>query len=74
MSSRFAKTLLIATIILLIVAFCAFDLHHFLTREYLKDRQQAFADVYIANRLLTIAIFLFSTWWSPSSHYLARRS
>jgi dihydrolipoamide dehydrogenase len=57
MSSRFAKTLLIATIIILIVAFFAFDLQRFLTLDYLKDRQQAFADFYTANRLLTIAIY-----------------
>ncbi len=57
MSSRFAKILLIATIILLIVAFFGFDLHHFLTLEYLKDRQQAFAGFYTANRLLTVAIY-----------------
>ncbi len=57
MSSRFAKILLIATIILLIVAFFAFDLHRFLTLEYLKDRQQAFADFYTTNQLLTIAIY-----------------
>jgi len=42
---------------LLIVAFFAFDLHHFLTLGYLKDRQLAFADFYSANRLLTIAIY-----------------
>ena len=57
MSPRFTKTLLVATIIILIVAFFAFDLHHFLTLEYLKDRQQAFADFYTTNRLLTIAIY-----------------
>jgi dihydrolipoamide dehydrogenase len=57
MSSRHAKILLIATIIILIVAFFAFDLQRFLTLDYLKDRQQAFADFYTANRLLTIAIY-----------------
>ena len=57
MSARFAKTLLIATIVILIVAFFAFDLHQFLTLEHLKGRQHAFADFYIANRLLTIAIY-----------------
>ena len=57
MSSRNAKLILVATIIVLIVAFFAFDLQRFLTLEYLKDRQQAFSDFYAANRLLTIAIY-----------------
>src|SRR5210317_1536105 len=57
MSSRNAKLILIATIVVLIVAFFVFDLHRFLTLEYLKDRQQAFADFYAANRTLTIAIY-----------------
>jgi dihydrolipoamide dehydrogenase len=57
MSSRYAKIFLVATIVILIVAFFAFDLHRFLTLEYLKDRQQAFADFYSTNRLLTIAIY-----------------
>ncbi|MDG5468579.1 dihydrolipoyl dehydrogenase [Deltaproteobacteria bacterium IMCC39524] len=57
MSSRNAKIILIATIIILIVAFFVFDLQRFLTLEYLKDRQQAFSDFYAANRLLTIAIY-----------------
>jgi uncharacterized membrane protein YdjX (TVP38/TMEM64 family) len=57
MTSRNAKIFLIATIIVLVVAFFAFDLHRFLTLEYLKDRQQAFADFYSANQVLTIAIY-----------------
>ena len=57
MSSRNAKLILVATIVVLIVAFFVFDLQRFLTLEYLKDRQQAFADFYTANRLLTIAIY-----------------
>mgnify|MGYP000099020582 CR=1 FL=1 len=57
MTSRTAKIFLIATIIVLVVAFFAFDLHRFLTLESLKDRQQAFADFYSANRILTIAIY-----------------
>ena len=57
MSSRNAKLILIATIVVLIVAFFVFDLQRFLALEYLKDRQQAFADFYAANRLLTIAIY-----------------
>jgi dihydrolipoamide dehydrogenase len=57
MSSRHAKIILIATIVILIVVFFAFDLQRFLTLEYLKDRQHAFADFYAANRLLTVAIY-----------------
>ncbi len=57
MTARYAKIILVATIVLLIVAFFAFDLHRFLTLEYLKDRQQAFADFYTANRILTIFIY-----------------
>jgi dihydrolipoamide dehydrogenase len=57
MSSRNTKLILVATIVVLIVAFFVFDLQRFLTLEYLKDRQQAFADFYTANRLLTIAIY-----------------
>ncbi len=57
MTSRSTKVFLVVTIVILIVAFFAFDLHRFLTLEYLKDRQQAFADFYAANRVLTIAIY-----------------
>ncbi len=57
MTSRNSKIILIATIIILIVAFFVFDLQRFLTLEYLKDRQQAFSDFYVANRLLTIALY-----------------
>ena len=57
MTSRSTRLFLVVTIVILIVAFFAFDLHRFLTLEYLKDRQQAFADFYAANRTLTIAIY-----------------
>ena len=57
MTSRTAKIFLIATIIVLVVAFFAFDLHRFLTLESLKERQQAFSDYYSANRVLTVAIY-----------------
>ncbi|MGK2907673.1 MAG: FAD-dependent oxidoreductase [Desulfuromonadales bacterium] len=57
MSSRFVRIALIAIIIIAIVAFFVFDLQRFLTLEYLKDRQQAFAGFYSANRLLTIACY-----------------
>ncbi|MEJ2470113.1 MAG: FAD-dependent oxidoreductase [Desulfuromonadales bacterium] len=57
MSSRPTKVLLLLIIVALIAAFFLFDLHHYLTLEYLKDRQQAFADYYAAHRLLTIVIY-----------------
>ncbi len=57
MSSRNARIVLVAAIIILIVAFFAFDLQRFLTLEYLKTRQLAFAEFYTANRLLTITIY-----------------
>ena len=57
MTSRSTRLFLVVTIVILIIAFFAFDLHRFLTLEYLKDRQQAFADFYAANRTLTIAIY-----------------
>ncbi|MEN8686025.1 MAG: pyridine nucleotide-disulfide oxidoreductase, partial [Desulfuromonadales bacterium] len=57
MTSRNNKILLVVTIIILVAVFFAFDLQRFLTLEYLKDRQQAFADFYSANRILTIAIY-----------------
>ncbi len=57
MSSRSTKVLLILIIVVLIAVFFLFDLHHYLTLEYLKDRQQDFADYYAAHRLLTIFIY-----------------
>jgi dihydrolipoamide dehydrogenase len=57
MSSRYAKILLVATIVALVVVFFAFDLHRFLTLEYLKTQQQAFTDFYQDNRLLTVALY-----------------
>ncbi len=57
MSSRYAKIALVATIVILVVLFFAFDLQRFLTLEYLKTRQLAFADFYAAHRSLTIAIY-----------------
>jgi len=57
MSSRFAKTLLVATIVILIVVFFTFDLQRFLTLEYLKSRQLSFAGFYADKRALTIAIY-----------------
>ncbi len=57
MSSKFARLLLMAMIVLLVIAFFAFDLQRFLTLAYLKEQQLAFANFYASNRLLTIAIY-----------------
>ncbi len=57
MSSKFARLLLLAMIVLLVIAFFAFDLQRFLTLAYLKEQQLAFANFYASNRLLTIAIY-----------------
>jgi len=57
MKSRYAKALLVITIAVLVIAFFAFDLQRFLTLAYLKSQQQAFAEFYAANRLLTIALY-----------------
>ncbi len=57
MNARYQKIILLLFVVALIGAFFAFDLHRFLTLEYLKDRQQEFADFYATNRLLTIAIY-----------------
>ncbi len=57
MSSRSAKTVLVATIVILIIVFFVFDLQRFLTLEYLKGQQQSFANFYRDNRPLTIAIY-----------------
>jgi dihydrolipoamide dehydrogenase len=57
MSSRSAKALLVAAIVTLIVVFFAFDLQRFLTLDYIKARQQIFADFYSENRALTVVLY-----------------
>lgn len=57
MTSRLPKILLVIGIAALVVLFFAFDLQRFLTLEYLKGQQEAFAEFYISNRLLTIIIY-----------------
>ena len=57
MNSKVAKLALVGIIVLLVIAFFAFDLHRYLTLEYLKERQHAFADFYAANRVLTVTIY-----------------
>ncbi|EAR62847.1 FAD-dependent oxidoreductase [Neptuniibacter caesariensis] len=51
------KLALISILFLAVVSFFMFDLGQFFSLEYIKDNQQAFADYYQANPVLTIAIF-----------------
>jgi dihydrolipoamide dehydrogenase len=51
------KTILFSALLLLIASYFILDLGQYLNLEYIKDNQQAFADYYQANPLLTIAIF-----------------
>jgi len=57
MSSRTTKLLLIVAIAALVGAFFLFDLQQYLTLDYLKAQQQAFAEFYAGNRLLTVALY-----------------
>jgi pyruvate/2-oxoglutarate dehydrogenase complex dihydrolipoamide dehydrogenase (E3) component/uncharacterized membrane protein YdjX (TVP38/TMEM64 family) len=57
MSSRLPKILLVIGLVALVVFFFVFDLQRFLTLEYLKNQQEAFAEFYVNNRLLTIVSY-----------------
>ena len=57
MTSRHSKLILVAVLAVLVASFFLFDLHQYLTLDYLKSQQRAFADFYAANRLLTIALY-----------------
>ncbi len=59
MASRNLKIILIVCIAILIAIFFLFDLQRFLTLEYLKNQQQAFAEFYAGNRALTIGLYFF---------------
>ena len=52
-----ARILILATITVLVAAFFAFDLGHYITLDYFKSQQAAINDVYIAHPLRTAAIF-----------------
>ena len=51
------KTILFSALLILIASYFIFDLGQYLNLEYIKANQQAFADYYQANPVLTIAIF-----------------
>lgn len=59
MKPQLVKKLLIAAfIIVLIVLFRVFDLHQYLTLDYLKQQQAHFVDLYAENRLGVIAAYM----------------
>lgn len=53
-----SKLLILALILGLVIAFFALDLPQYLTLDFLKSRQTAFAGFYADNRLLTIAGYM----------------
>jgi uncharacterized membrane protein YdjX (TVP38/TMEM64 family) len=57
MTSKWTKIFLLAVVAGLIGAFFMLDLHHQLTLEGFKARQQAFETYYAQNRALTLAIY-----------------
>ncbi|MDH3997853.1 MAG: pyridine nucleotide-disulfide oxidoreductase, partial [Desulfuromonadales bacterium] len=57
MTSRSSKLILVATIAALIALFFVFDLQRYLTLDYLKSQQNAFADYYAEHRALTIGLY-----------------
>ena len=57
MHSTTAKLLLLAALAALIAAFFLFDLDRFLDLAYLKARQQAFHEHYLAHRLWTLGAY-----------------
>ena len=54
---RTKQIIILAVLIALVASFFIFDLKQYLTLEYIKSQQQAFADYYAENTLLTIAIY-----------------
>lgn len=59
MAVKKSKLIVILTIVLLVAAFFTFDLGRFLTIDYIKSQQQAFALYYAEHRLLTIGLYFF---------------
>ncbi len=56
-NKRIKQFVILAVLIALVVLFFIFDLKQYLTLEYMKSQQQAFADYYSENTVLTIAIY-----------------
>ncbi|MFZ5571040.1 MAG: FAD-dependent oxidoreductase [Thermodesulfobacteriota bacterium] len=55
---RLTRLVVIALIALLTYCFLAYDLGRFLTLAYLKNRQQAFLDVYASHPVMTPAVYM----------------
>jgi uncharacterized membrane protein YdjX (TVP38/TMEM64 family) len=58
MQRKFSRALILLLIAGLVGAFFAFDLQQYLTLDSLKSRQQAFAEVYVAHPIRTIAAYM----------------
>ena len=56
-NKRIKQIVILAVLIALVASFFIFDLRQYLTLEYIKSQQQAFADYYSENTVLTIAIY-----------------
>lgn len=54
---RIKQIVILAVLIALVALFFIFDLKQYLTLEYIKSQQQAFAAYYNENTILTIAIY-----------------
>jgi uncharacterized membrane protein YdjX (TVP38/TMEM64 family) len=52
------KLIVVVLIVLLIGIFFVFDLQRFLSLDYLKSSQQAFAAYYARHRLATVALYM----------------
>lgn len=57
MKRHTSKLVLLLVILILVIAFFAFDLGHYLTLDYLKSRQLAFNDYYLQHRLATLLVY-----------------
>lgn len=58
MQGKILKIMIAGFIAAIVYAFYSYDLGQYLTLEYLKSQKQAFSDFYMANRLLTPAIYM----------------
>ena len=58
MKGRWSKVIVVFAVALCVVLFFLFDLHHVLTLEFFKTRQQAFEAYYQANAGRTVAIYM----------------
>ena len=56
-TKRIKQIVILTALIALVALFFIFDLKQYLTLEYIKSQQQAFADYYSENTVLTIAIY-----------------